>query len=458
MKRFAALAEFRTLGALAVPIIITQLAQMGMGVADAIMAGRVSATDLAGIALGGNLYWPLMLLMSGIVMAVTPSVSQLHGAGRGGDAGAVVRQALWIAVCGGALVALLLQNVEPVYHLLGVDERAIPVAAAYLGAASLGLPAMLAYVALRCLCEGMSWTRPAMCIGLSMLGVKIVLNWLFIYGQPALGIPAMGGVGCGWSTAVVMACSLLVMLVVVSFSRMRESGVFAAFSWPDAAEIGRLLRLGVPIGLAVFVEVAFFSAATLLIGRLGVETVAAHQIAFNIVGVTFMVPLALGMAATIRVGFNIGANDFEGAGRSAWVAASTAMVWGVIFAAALFIFRYDLVSLYTREADVVQLAAGLLLLGALFQVFDGPQATLMGILRGYKDTRGPMLIGVVAYWLVGLPVGATLCFGLMRFPGFGVHGMWWGLVVSLLVVAVALFARLARISRDPVRVAQLRLR
>ena len=201
-ESLASAGGIRSLGVLAVPIIITQLAQMGMGVADAIMAGRVSATDLAGIALGGNLYWPLMLLISGIVMAVTPTVShgtnvsgerqrpgavvpwatsgagpqakpkaaavghsQLHGAGRVGDAGAIVRQALWIAVCGGAMVAVLLQNVEPAYRLLGVDERAIPVAAGYLRAASLGLPAMLAYVALRCLCEGMSWTRPAMCIG-----------------------------------------------------------------------------------------------------------------------------------------------------------------------------------------------------------------------------------------------------------------------------------------------------
>ena len=204
-----ALAEFRTLGALALPIVVTQLAQMGMGVADAIMAGRVSATDLAGITLGANLYWPLMLLLSGIVMAVTPSVSQLRGAGQIGAAGAVVRQALWIAVSGGIALAILLQNVEPVYRLLGVDERAIPVARDYLRAASLGLPAMLAYVSLRCLCEGMSWTRPAMFIGISMLALKVPLNWLFIYGDPALGVPAMGGVGCGWATAIVMVYGLV---------------------------------------------------------------------------------------------------------------------------------------------------------------------------------------------------------------------------------------------------------
>ncbi len=458
MPRSPALAEFRTLGVLAVPIIITQLAQMGMGVADAIMAGRVSATDLAGITLGGNLYWPLMLLMSGIVMAVTPSVSQLHGAGRIGSAGAVVRQALWIAVCGGGALVVLLQNVEPAYRLVGVDERAIPIAVAYLSAASLGLPAMLAYVALRCLCEGMSWTRPAMFIGLSMLAIKVPLNWLFIYGHPGLGIPAMGGVGCGWATAIVMAYSLVAMCTVVAVSRARTSGVFSTFSGPNATEIGRLLKLGLPIGLALFVEVAFFSAATLLIGRLGVEIVAAHQVAFNIVGVSFMVPLALGMAATIRVGFNVGADNPVGARRSAWVAASTTLVWGVTIATALLIWRRDFVALYTTETDVIELAAGLLLIGALFQVFDCSQATVMGALRGYKDTRAPMFIALVAYWLVGLPVGATLCFGVLGIPGIGVHGLWWGLVAGLAVVASALFARLALISGDPARVAYLRLR
>ena len=454
-----ALAEFRTLGTLAVPIIITQLAQMGMGVADAIMAGRVSATDLAGITLGGNLYWPLMLLMSGIVMAVTPAVSQLHGAGRIASAGAVVRQALWIGVGGGLALAFLLQYVEPAYRLIGVDERAIPIATQYLGAASLGLPFMLAYVSLRCLCEGMSWTRPAMFIGISMLAIKVPLNGLFIYGAPKLGIPAMGGVGCGWATAIVMAYSLIAMSVVVATSRARASGVFSAFSMPERREIGRILKLGLPIGLALFVEVAFFSAATLLIGRLGVETVAAHQIAFNIVGVSFMVPLALGMAATIRVGFNVGADDAAGARRSAWVATATTIVWGATLATVLLIWRRDLVALYTTEPDVIALAAGLLLIGALFQVFDCSQATVMGALRGYKDTRAPMVIALVAYWVIGLPVGVALCFGLAELDGFGIYGrVWWGLVSGLAVVALALLGRLALISGDPERVAVLRLR
>ena len=457
--RFArALAEFRTLGALALPIVVTQLAQMGMGVADAIMAGRVSATDLAGVTLGGNLYWPLMILMSGIVMAVTPSVSQLRGAGQVGASGAVVRQALWIAVFGGMALVVLLRNVEPAYRLLGVDERAIPVATEYIRAASLGLPAMLAYASLRCLCEGMSWTRPAMFIGLSMLALKVPLNWLFIYGDPTLGIPAMGGVGCGWATAIAMVYAFVAMVVVVSVSRVRASGVFAAFSFPDGREIGRILRLGLPIGFALFAETGFFSVATLLIGRLGVETVAAHQVAFNIVGVAFMVPLSLGVAATIRVGFHVGADSLSDARRSAWVAAAMTAIWGITLSTILLVWRHDLVALYTEEAEVIRLAAGLLLIGALFQVFDSTQATVMGALRGYKDTRAPLMIALVAYWVIGLPAGATLCFGLAGVEAIGIDGIWWGLVAGLAVVALALLTRLARISNDPARVAHLRLR
>jgi len=456
----SALTEFRQLGVLAVPIIIAQLSHMGMGVADAVMAGRVSATDLAGVTLGGNFYWPSMLLMSGIVMAVTPSVSQLNGAGRIGDAGEVVRQALWIALGGGLILTLLLRNVEPAYRFIGVDEQAIPVAVGYLSAASLGLVPLLAYNALRCLAEGMSWTTPAMCIGLSALPLKILLNWLFMYGSPTLGIPAMGGVGCGWSMAVVMVYELLAIIVVVSRSRMRASNLFRAFSWPRLGVIRELLVVGVPIGLALLVEVGFFSVAGLLIGRLGVEAVASHQIAFNVAGIAFMVPLALGMAATIRVGFNVGASDRAAARLSAWVAVSTTLVWGVCVATVMLTARFPIVSLYTNNAEVISLAAALLAIGALFQVFDSAQATTMGALRGYKETVTPMWIAVVAYWLVGLPVGAALCFGVGGIPTLhgllssvfgapmGVYGLWWGLVVGLAVAAVALLGWLIRVSQS----------
>ena len=480
MPRRPALAELRTLGLLAVPIVFTQLSQMGMGVADAMMAGNVSATDLAGVTLGGSLFWPILLFLQGVVMAVAPSVSQLHGAGRTGEAGAAVRQAMWIGVCGGVLVTVALHHAEPFYRMLGVDERGIPVAVAYLKAASLGLVPLLAYVALRYLCEGMAWPLAAMCISLSALPLKVGLNWLFIRGWPAVGLPALGGEGCGWATAITMTYSLLAMVAVVSLSRIRASNVFATFSLPNPREIRRLLALGLPIGLALFLEVAFFSFVSLLVGRIGVETVAAHQVAFNVVSVAFMVPLAIGMAATVRVGVNVGAGDLGAARTSALVAVGTTLVWGVAIAAGLMLSRHALAELYTDEAEVIRLAAALLALGALFQVFDSTQVTMMGALRGYKDTHAPMIIAAFAYWLVGLPVGYVTCFGggdihaalatvlpqhaaeslggLARWNGIGARGLWWGLVVGLAAAAVALLARLLRVSGNAARIARLQRR
>ena len=442
--------ELGALGVLAGPIILTQLSQMGMGVVDAIMAGRVSAVDLAGIALGGNFFWPAMLLLSGIAMSVTPLVSQMHGAGREEDAGAVVRQALWIAFGGAVLLVVAMQFGEAAYRLIGVDPAAIPVAAAYLSAMSFGLVPILGYFVLRNLCDGMSWTTPAMVVALSGLALKVPLNYLFVYG--GLGIPAMGGVGCGVSGAIVMWCEFLAMIGVVKYSRVKRAGAFSRFSAPDPGMIWRLMRLGLPIGIAIFFEVAVFSVVTLLIGRLGVEAVASHQIASNIGGITFMVPLALGMAATIRVGYNIGANDLPGARRSAFVAVGASGVFAVVAAGVLLGLRHEIVGAYTTDPAVIEIAAGLLLFVALYQFVDDTQVTAVGALRGYKDVRAPMFTALVAYWAIALPVGAVLGFGLFGTEPWGVEGFWSGLVGGLAVASVVLLARLGWLSRNERRI------
>ena len=442
--------ELGALGVLAGPIILTQLSQMGMGVVDAIMAGRVSAVDLAGIALGGNFFWPAMLLLSGIAMSVTPLVSQMHGAGREEDAGAVVRQALWIA-CGGALLLVVaMQFGEAAYRLIGVDPAAIPVAAAYLSAMSFGLVPILGYFVLRNLCDGMSWTTPAMVVALSGLALKVPLNYLFVYG--GLGVPAMGGVGCGVSGAIVMWCEFLAMVGIVKYSRVKRAGAFSRFSAPDPRMIWRLMRLGLPIGIAIFFEVAVFSVVTLLIGRLGVEAVASHQVASNVGGITFMVPLALGMAATIRVGYNVGANDLPGARRSAFVAVGASGVFAVVAAGVLLVLRHEIVGAYTTDPAVIEIAAGLLLFVALYQFVDDTQVTAVGALRGYKDVRAPMFTALVAYWVIALPVGAVLGFGLFGTEPWGVEGFWSGLVGGLAVASVVLLARLGWLSRNERRI------
>ena len=288
--------EFSQLSKLALPLVFTQLAQMSMSVADTVMAGRVSAADLAGVALGTSVFWPLMFLIAGTTMAITPSVSQLRGSGRGHEAGEVMRQAMWTAFTGGLLLFIVIRNLAPLYQVIGVDPLAIPITDAYLKSMSWGVVPVLLYFCMRYMSEGLGWTIPALAISVSALCLKLPLNYWFIHG--GWGIPAMGGEGCGWASAIVFNYQLLAMLCVVRFSRLREAGLFARFAWPDLAAIRRLVLLGAPIGLSTFAEFSIFSAMTLLIGRLGVETVAAHQIASNIGALSYMVPMALGMAAS----------------------------------------------------------------------------------------------------------------------------------------------------------------
>lgn len=434
-------------------MILAQVTQMGMGVADTIMAGQVSAVDLAGVALGGNFYWPLLLLLSGTLMSLTPTISQLHGRGRQAEAGEAFRQALWVAAVGAVLMILALHNVQPVYHFVGVDPRAVPVAVGYLQAVSFGVVPLLGYFCLRFLCEGMSWTLPAMWIAAGALALKIPLNYLFIYG--AFGIEGMGGVGCGWASAIVITFQVLVMLIVVSRSRIRVTGALGRFSRPDPRAIVRLVKLGLPIGVTNFMEVGMFSIVTLLIGRLGAEAVAAHMIAANVGGMMFMVPMALGMAVSIRVGFNVGAGDLPAARRSGWVAIWLSLGFAVLAAAFVWSLREPIAGLYSSDPLVLLLAVDLLLFVAVFQFFDDSQVTALGALRGFKDTRATMWIAMLSYWGVGLPVGVALGFDWVSLGDLdGVRGFWIGLVAGLAVAALVLVWRFRWLSTRPEQIAR----
>jgi MATE family multidrug resistance protein len=442
--------ELSALLKLTTPIIVTQLAQMSMGVADTVMAGRVSAPDLAGVALGGNLFWPVMITLGGVLQSVTPSVAQLRGAGHLDRIAHVIRQALWLAIGGSVLLLFLLQFSREAYEFIGVDPAGIPIAVAYLDGLLWGLPPVLGYFVLRYLCEGMGWTVPGMVIALAALLLKLPLNYLFIYG--GLGIPAMGGAGCGWSSAIVMWFELFAMLGVMLFSRMRAVHVFSYFERPARAEITRLVRLGVPIGGTRFFEVGLFSLVALLVGRLGIDSLAAHQIAGTMNGVTFMIPLSLGVAATIRVGYNVGAGRLDEARLSAFVALSASLLFAAAAGIALLVFRHEIAGWYSTDTVVVALAADLLVFIAVYQIFDDTQAAAIGALFGYKDTRIPMWVTLVSYWFVALPLGAALGFGAFGSVS-GVKGFWWGLTVGLGLVACILSARLNWLSRRPERIA-----
>ena len=436
--------EFHRLLQLALPIIGAQLAQVGMGVVDTVMAGHLSAVDLAGVALGGSVMWPVTLLCMGFLQAVTPSVAQLNGAGRQEMVGEVIRQGLWVGLVCAALGAIVLFHAGAYYRVMDVDPDAVAVSLPYLKACAFGLPAVFTYFVLRFLAEGLGRTRPAMVIASSALLLKIPLNYCFIYG--IAGFDGMGGVGCGVSTAIVMWFECFAMLYVATRARYDFTGWRANFSWPKRDIIAELLRVGFPIGVTLFFEVGFFTFVTVLIGRFGADVVASHSIAMNTGGIAFMFPMALGMAATIRVGFNIGAGQPVVARQAAAIALGATVCFAVTSATFVVIFRHFIAGLFTNDPGVVALAAQLMLFVAVYQLFDNCQATAIGALRGYKDTRIAMLVTLVGYWFVGLPIASTLGFGWLGEP-LNVFGFWIGITVALAFVAILVSLRLLHVSR-----------
>ena len=445
--------ELRTLLRLGAPVVAAQLLQMAMGVMDTIMAGRVSAQDLAGIALGVSVMWPSQMLLAGLINAATPMIAQMNGAGRVAEVGNVVRQGLWIALAAGLVLAVSWQNIDPLYGWLSVDAPTRRIAVDYLYYTSFGVPALLWYLLLRYFSEGMGYTRPAMIIAGFALLLKAGLNYVLIYGN--FGMPALGGAGTGLASAVLWWFEFFAMLLVVSRARFRATGLFSQFSWPHWPTLRRFILIGLPIGATTFAEGFAFSLMTLLLGRFGPDVVASHQIAANLNGVTFMLPLGIGMAATIRVGFNVGARDLLRARASAEAAMLFAAGFAVVAGVLLTLLRYQIASAYSTDVSVISIAATVMLFVAAYQLVDDTQVVAIGALRGYKDTRVPMLIALFGYWVVGTPISCWLGFGWFLPEPWGIYGFWTGMTIGLSTVSILLAWRLWRVSRDPVRIAQL---
>ena len=435
--------ESRQLFHLALPLMGAQLAQMGMGVADTIMAGRYSSADLAGVALGTSILWPSMMLVFGVVQAVTPTISQLNGARAYGHIGPVLRQGLWLALAASLLVIVILNNVEPIYTLMNVDPIAVAISVPYLQMTSFGMPALLCFFCLRFLADGTGYTRPAMYIAITALIFKIPLNYVLIYGK--FGLPEMGGVGCGVAQAIMMWFQLILVIIVVTRKRFDHTGWRSKFSWPDWKIIKPLLVIGIPIGTTMFAEMGLFSFTTLLLGQFGAAVVASHNIAMNLNAVFFMPPMALGMAATIRIGFRIGANEVAGARTTALIAFLTTAFVAISGAILIYLFKEVLVGFYTTEQAVMNLSITLLLFVVFFLFFDATQSVCIGALRGYKDTKVPMWLAIFSYWGVGLPTQILFGFGYIGEP-MGVYGFWLGLACGVGTAAILLGARLWYVS------------
>lgn len=426
---------------LALPIVLGQLLTVAMNTIDTVLAGRLGTQVLAAVSQGYQIWVVVLLVVIGIMLAVTPSAAQLDGAGRRDAVGAVFRQALWLALVAGALLMLLVREGEPLLRLAGVAPEIVPDAVGFLRAISWGAPALALFFACKNTSEGLSLTRPTMYF--SLLGVVVLLPAavLFMYG--GLGVPAMGATGAGYAHAVAIWVQALAFLAYLALRpRYREARLFERFDGPDPRAILGLLRIGVPMGTALFMEGGLFVVTALLIGSLGAVPAGAHAIAINFASLTFMVPLGLAMATTVRVGNAVGRRDPQAIGDAALAGLLLVLAAQCVSAGAMFAVPQAIAGLYTDDAAVLRLATTLLWFAAVFQFSDGIQALANGALRGLKDTLVPAAITVLAYWAVGFPLGWWL--GLER--GWGAAGLWVGLIAGLTVAAALLSARfLARV-------------
>ncbi|OZB17719.1 MAG: MATE family efflux transporter [Marinobacter sp. 34-60-7] len=437
------LTEWKTLAILGGPILIAQVAQMANGVIDTVMAGHASAQDLAAVGIGSSLWMPLFLFFMGLLGALQPIISGYNGARAHHKIMPATWQGIYIAGVGTVIMALLLTNVHPVLALLDMDRSTAGITQGYLNAFAWGIPAMLLMNALRGLTDGLGHTRVIMAFSVLSTLLNLPLNYIFIYGK--LGLPAMGGVGCGWATSLSNGVAAIALLIYLNRSRtFRQFHLLADWVKPHWPGIRYILSIGVPIGFTIFVEASMFSVIALFLAPLGPVVVAGHQIALNVVSLLFMLPLSLGMALTLRVSFLVGAGAPDTArliSRSSLILAATI---ALVFATLLWVFAAPIAGLYTSEQEVRQVAIQLLTFAAAFQVADVIQVTCISALRGYKDTRIPMFIMLFSFWGVGLPVGYALAFYDVVVPALGAAGFWLGLTAGLTTASLLLGWRLFR--------------
>lgn len=437
--------EVKALLALGFPIMLTQIAQASMGFVDTLIAGQYNTLDLAAVALGSSIWLPIYLAATGILMATTPLVAFASGSNITHGVLSIFRQGIWVAITLGIISVFILNSTTWILDFMGVETSLAAKTQEYLQAISWGFPALLIYQLLRSYFEGLGKTRPAMRIAFLALFLNIPLNYLFVFGK--LSFPELGAAGCGWASALVMWVMLACGLAAIKRNPQLQLPNETNPRWLDTHELLNYLKLGIPMGFAILIETSMFSVIALLLAPLGTLVVSAHQITMTFSGLIFMIPLSIAMACTIRIGQLSGANE----PKNAWFSAKTAILVTTSIAAftsiTIWFLATKIAQIFTSEPYLIELAASLLLIAALFEISDALQVTAAGALRGYKDTSIPLLIVFIAYWVIGLPLGYILGLTDLLLPAMGAAGFWYGLVIGLSVSAALLIVRLKRVAQ-----------
>ncbi|GIU33219.1 putative multidrug resistance protein NorM [Shewanella colwelliana] len=426
---------------LALPVLIAQVTQTMMGFIDTVMAGRVSAVDMAAVAIGGSLWLPALLFVQGLLLAFTPVFAHHHGADDQKAIQPIAFQAAYIAIIGSVLVISFLYFAPEIFKLMGLETQLAALSVQYLYGFAWGVPAFVLYQVLRGCSEGISYTLPTMMIGFVGLAVNIPANYIFIYGH--FGVPAMGGAGCGIATALVFWAMFIAMAVYMqAHSRFKALAPFSAFHKPQWTTIWQMTKHGMPIALALFFEVSLFAIIALLLAPLGANVVAGHQIALNFSSIVFMLPLPIGIAVSIRVGYYLGQEKEQVAKLVTKVGLTIAFSLALVTAVITVLFKTQIALLYNNNPEVVTLAGSLMFLAALYQLSDSVQVVAAGALRGYKDTRSAFYITLVSYWGIGMLLGYLLAQTNIIVPAMGAHGFWIGLIAGLTSAALLFALRL----------------
>ena len=437
--------EGRRILKLAGPLIVNNLSIAGMQFADAVMAGSIGARELAAVAVGGSVWFLGFTACLGLMMAISPIAARHYGAGDEGLIGRYTRQGLWLSLgLGLLLIALIQLFAAPALAWVGVADEFRSLTVDYARTICWGAPAICAFLAFRFTTEGIGETRPIMYTSLVALVANVFLNWVFMFGN--LGAPELGAVGAAVASATTMVIIMLVLGGYLYFHpRYQALNIFKRVPPIRMPILSEILRLGSPIAVTVTAEAGLFAAVSILIGTRGSATAAAHQIAINFASTMFMVPLAMSAATTVRVGQALGAGRFNAARYSGYTGILMAGLFMSVSALFLLVFRDAVVSLYTKDPDVQAIALSMLLMAAIFQVADGIQVGAAGALRGYKDTRLPMVINMFSYWVLAFPLSYLAASVYNSPPSY----IWGGFVLGLTVAAILLTLRYRRVSQVP---------
>ncbi len=451
-KTQAYASEAKALLALTWPMLIAQLAQMGTGVVDTIMAGRYDAVDLAAIAIGYNVWLPVYLFILGMMLATSSIVAQDFGAGRLQQIKDLLPQSLWLALILGLIAGPVCFYADPLLALLELDPQTEAKSLAYLRATAFGMPAAALFQALRCHNQGLGIMRPFAIASVIGFLANIPLNYAFIYG--VWGAPEMGAAGCGWATAISMWLGpILIVFYMARAEKLKPYLPPLRFTPPNPALLRQIIGLGLPIGMTFFLEVAVFSIIALFIATLGNTAMASHQIALNVWDVMYMPLMSIGAAMATRIGHAIGSNDQTGVILAVRCGTAITILSGFAIMLALLANPVVIVHAYTEDAGILAMAAVLVRLAAFFIVLDAVQVSAASTLRAFKDTRFPFLVMAIAYWLIALPLGYWLGITTAQNPTEGTVGFWQAMITGIAVAAVLVVWRQRKLLRRPLPVA-----